>query len=83
MKECPICHTQYDDSLNFCTKDGHQLKSVETSHVETQKHENRQNNQYREQKGRLKKIVIGVLSYEFGLKVVSKSKINNKDIFEI
>ena len=34
MKECPICHTQYDDSLNFCTKDGHQLKSVDTSHVE-------------------------------------------------
>lgn len=52
MKECPICHTQYDDPLNFCTKDGHQLKSVETSHVETQKHENRQNNQHREKKGK-------------------------------
>ena len=31
----------------------------------------------------MKKIVIGVLSYEFGLKAVSKSKINNKNVFEI
>lgn len=67
MKECPICHTRYDDSLNFCTKDGHQLKSVETSHVETQKHENRQNNQNREKKGCLKKIVIGSVIVVIGL----------------
>ena len=71
-KECPICRTQYDDPLNFCTKDGHQLKSVETSPVETQKHEKRQNNQHREKKGCLKKIVIGVLSYEFGLKALKQ-----------
>ena len=25
MKECPICHTQYGDELNFCVKDGHEL----------------------------------------------------------
>lgn len=25
MKKCPVCHTEYDDSLNFCTKDGNQL----------------------------------------------------------
>lgn len=26
MKECPICHTVYDDdNLNFCVKDGHEL----------------------------------------------------------
>ena len=28
MKECPICHTKYDDSQNFCVKDGHQLDSI-------------------------------------------------------
>lgn len=28
MKECPKCHTQYDDSMNFCTKDGCQLVDV-------------------------------------------------------
>ena len=70
MKECPICHTQYDDSLNFCTKDGHQLKSVETSHVEIQKHENRQNNQHKEKKGCLKKIVIGAGIVVIGLIVL-------------
>ena len=25
MKECPICHSVYDDNLNFCVKDGHEL----------------------------------------------------------
>ena len=25
MKECPICHTVYNDNLNFCVKDGHEL----------------------------------------------------------
>lgn len=30
MKECPKCHTQYDDSMNFCTKDGCQLIDVNT-----------------------------------------------------
>ena len=25
MKECPKCHTQYDDSINFCTNDGCRL----------------------------------------------------------
>lgn len=28
MKECPKCHTQYDDSMNFCTNDGCQLVDV-------------------------------------------------------
>ena len=28
MKECPVCHSQYDDSLSFCTNDGHKLISV-------------------------------------------------------
>ena len=28
MKECPKCHTQYDDSMNFCTNDGCRLVDV-------------------------------------------------------
>lgn len=67
MKECPICHTQYDDSLYFCTKDGHQLKSIETSHAETQKQENGQINQPREKKGCLKKIIIVCVIGAIGL----------------
>ena len=35
MKECPICHTQYDDSINFCTKDGCQLIVAESSNTHT------------------------------------------------
>lgn len=35
MKECPICHSKYDDSLNFCTNDGHQLSNVDTSQSST------------------------------------------------
>ncbi|MCD8202260.1 MAG: hypothetical protein LUD48_01290, partial [Prevotella sp.] len=31
MKECPICHAQYDDSMNFCKKDGHRLETVSVS----------------------------------------------------
>ena len=67
MKECPICHTQYDDSLNFCTKDGHQLKSVETSHVETHKPENKPANLPKGGKGCLKKIIIGCIILVIGL----------------
>lgn len=31
MKECPICHTQYDDNMNFCVKDGHSLVELSNS----------------------------------------------------
>lgn len=36
MKECPKCHTQYDDSMNFCTNDGCQL--VDTTVMEAVKY---------------------------------------------
>jgi hypothetical protein len=29
MKECSICHTQYEDSNSFCSKDGSQLKEIQ------------------------------------------------------
>lgn len=35
MKECPKCHTRYDDSQNFCTKDGEKLVVVEEKKTET------------------------------------------------
>lgn len=31
MKECPKCHTQYEDSMSFCTKDGCQLVNAPTT----------------------------------------------------
>lgn len=39
MKECPKCHAKYDDSMNFCTKDGCQLVDLidmTVNHIETQ-----------------------------------------------
>ena len=67
MKECPICHTQYDDSLNFCTKDGHQLKSIETSTVETPNSEVKSDNSSHADKGCLKKVIIGIVVIIAGL----------------
>lgn len=61
MRGCPICHTQYDDSLIFYTKDGHQLNSIETFHAETQMQENRQINQPREKKKIIIVCIIGVI----------------------
>lgn len=65
MKECPICHSKYDDSLNFCTNDGHQLRSVSTSQSPASlaessvkdKHETQETTQ-KQNKGCLKKILV-------------------------
>lgn len=57
MKECPICHTQYEDSQNFCINDGSPLKSVSNNDVKPQ-----QVPSHRERKGGcLKRIIIGSL----------------------
>ena len=29
MKECPVCHSQYDDNVNFCRVDGQKLVAVQ------------------------------------------------------
>ena len=57
MKECPKCHTQYDDSMNFCTNDGCQLVDVSvtnsnnhSSHTITKK-----------KSGCLKKIIVSTV----------------------
>lgn len=58
MKECPICHTQYDDSMSFCTRDGHQLTSVNAPTNETPNKEKQQNNIPKNKKGCIKTIII-------------------------
>ncbi len=30
MKECPKCHTRYDDNMNFCLKDGCKLTEIKS-----------------------------------------------------
>lgn len=35
MKICPICHTEYDDTKNFCIKDGSQLIDAPSGGVNT------------------------------------------------
>lgn len=70
MKKCPICNTLYDDSLNFCTKDGHQLKNVETP-VETQKPEDTGETRPKKKNGCLKKIIIGFVVVIIGLVVLN------------
>lgn len=75
MKECPICHTRYDDSLSFCTKDGHQLRIVETSPAGTPQPGNNYNpteNRPKGKKGCLKKIVIGIVVFIIALIVFYK-----------
>ena len=57
MKECPKCHTQYDESMNFCTNDGFQLVDVSTPSS---------NNQFRHTQtkrkgGCLKKIIVSTV----------------------
>ena len=67
MKECPICHTVYDDNLNFCVKDGHELKGVETPHKAPPKPDNKQDKQPKKKSGCLKKLIIGGIIFVIGL----------------
>lgn len=57
MKECPICHTQYDDSQNFCIKDGSQLKPI----LGTATPPKEEKPIKRRSGGCLKKIIIGAI----------------------
>lgn len=57
MKECPKCHTQYDDSMNFCTKDGCQLVDMCIASVgDTGAHP-----KPKKKGGCLKKIIIAII----------------------
>ncbi len=57
MKECPKCHTQYEDSMNFCTKDGYQLVGKEINSAG----DNVPGSKPRKKGGCLKKVVICVV----------------------
>ena len=55
MKECPKCHTRYDDSMSFCIKDGCQLIDMnDASSVGHQPEEKKKKG------GCLKKILVAV-----------------------
>lgn len=66
MKECPICHSRFDDTQNFCTKDGNQLRSVEIQAV-TQKSEQLKETNPKNNNGCLKKIIIAGVVIIIGL----------------
>lgn len=58
MKECPKCHHQYDDSMNFCTKDGCQLVDVNPNNANN----NGSNHKKKEKKdGCLKNIIVTIV----------------------
>lgn len=57
MKECPKCHTQYDDSMNFCTNDGCQLVDVSAAHSNNQS----SRSQIKKNSGCLKKIIVSTV----------------------
>ena len=57
MKECPKCHAQYDDSMNFCTNDGCQLVNVSAIKSNNQPPQSK----IKKKGGCLKKIVITVV----------------------
>ena len=58
MKECPNCHTRYDDTMNFCIKDGCQLVDVNTDNFHKGSVQATPN---KKKGGCLKKIVIAVI----------------------
>lgn len=57
MKECPKCHTQYDDSMNFCTNDGCQLVDVSALSLKNQIRQS----QTKKKGGCLKKIIVSLV----------------------
>lgn len=77
MKECPRCHTVYDDSVRFCIQDGHALvekpevprpaesarQNGTPSSASVQAEEPSQPQKPPKQGGCMKKIVIGVIVF--------------------
>ena len=57
MKECPKCHAQYDDSMNFCTNDGCQLVDVSAPSLKNQIRQS----QMKKKGGCLKKIIVSLV----------------------
>ena len=69
MKECPKCHTQYDDSMNFCTKCGVSLvkKTQESTDVHSTVTNHVQEEKTSKNGGCLKKIIIAIVVVLIGL----------------
>ena len=67
MKECPKCHTQYDDTLNFCLKDGVLLQEASEIGPQPQPKKNR---------GCLKKVIIGIVIACVGLGILYRHLMN-------
>lgn len=65
MKECPVCHTQYDDSMKFCLKDGNPLEKVPTKQNHNPARSN--NTETKNGKGCLKKAIITVVAIVIAL----------------
>lgn len=68
MKECPKCHTQYDDSMNFCTDCGVALNKVSNqvsvSQSCTSSNRTPETPTVRPRKGGcLKKVIIGIVVF--------------------
>lgn len=57
MKECPKCHTSYDDSMNFCTKDGCQL----VDYTADSSNNNAPQPKSKKKGGCLKKIIVAII----------------------
>ncbi|MBQ2950536.1 MAG: BACON domain-containing protein [Prevotella sp.] len=64
MKECPLCHSQYDENVSFCVKDGNRLVEVitEKSNKDTLEKENSEKHSSNpKSKGCFKKIMISIV----------------------
>lgn len=66
MKECPKCHAQYDDSMNFCTNCGVALNKVSNQVAVSQSctsfNRTTETPTVRPRKGGcLKKVIIGII----------------------
>ena len=81
MKRCPKCNTVYDDTKNFCIKDGTQLvdHSGETENQDEPKPEPRRKRKGKSGKGRkmFRKIVLALIVIVVALYALSKWALNS------
>ena len=79
MKECPICHTVYDDNLNFCVKDGHELIDKPVGFQQTSQFHSggtEQPTAKPKRGGCLKKIIIAAVVVVIGLVILYRYMMN-------
>lgn len=79
MKECPICHTIYDDNLNFCVKDGHELIDKPIGFQQPTQFRTKETvlpKSKTKKKGCLKKIIIAVVVIVIGIFILYRYLMN-------